>query len=509
MKRIVILVLALAAGIVAGRSLWQQLQSEVYVSHRENVMGTSLDISVQARSESAATRAETEVLAEIARESKILSGYDPDSEFSRWLQSRGRTEKLSPELIDVLTAFDEWRTRTDGALDPSVEALTRVWQRAESANRLPADADLQSAVAQVRQRHWIVDRAASTATRTSDVPVMLNSFTKSYVIDRAARRALQVPGVTGVLLNAGGDVVVRGDWARTVGVADPLDSADNAEPMATLVVRDGVVATSGGYKRGFDIGGKHYSHVIDPRTGQPTGHVLSATVIAPNAIEAGALATSLCVLSPEESLALGQTVPGAEFVLTLANGARVESAGWQRVATRLPAPRMVRDAMETVYAADQASWSAGWQLTVALEVARQPFMARRPYVAVWIEDKDRHPVRTIALWFNGKARYLPELRAWYRSDRLRAMAEGNQIVDTVSSPTRSAGKYVLEWDGKDNAGRFVKAGPYTVWIEAAREHGTYQIAHQDMDFSGMPKQITLPGGTELSAISLDYHQVGR
>jgi hypothetical protein len=145
-------------------------------------------------------------------------------------------------------------------------------------------------------------------------------------------------------------------------------------------------------------------------------------------------------------------------------------------------------------------------LAIRLELAG---MGRRPYVAVWIEDKDRFPVRTVALWYDGKSRYLPELRAWSRTDRLRAMAEGSQIVNAVTSATRPAGKYTLQWDGKDNAGKPVSAGTYTVCIEASREHGTYQIIRQEMDFSGTPKHVALAGGTEISAATLDYQQVGR
>ena len=122
----------------------------------------------------------------------------------------------------------------------------------------------------MHQRHWLVDPGGPTATHTSDVPLVLNSFTKSYIVDRAARRALALRGVSGVLINAGGDVVVRGDWTQTVGVADPVANADNAAPLGVLAVHDAVVATSGGYKRGFDIAGRHYSHVIDPRT-RPAG----------------------------------------------------------------------------------------------------------------------------------------------------------------------------------------------------------------------------------------------
>jgi thiamine biosynthesis lipoprotein len=242
---------------------------------------------------------------------------------------------------------------------------------------------------------------------------------------------------------------------------------------------------------------------VDPRTGYPADHVAGATVVSRSAVVAGALATSLCVLSPDDSQTLVRSVKDAEFVVTHADGRHVESAGWRAIATP-PRPSRPAPALVTpLTAAPQGTWSPGWQLAITVELAR--VNGRRPYLAVWIEDKDRFPVRTLALWYD-KVRYLPELRAWYRADRLRSMAEGTQIATTVSSATRSAGKYTLQWDGKDNAGALVKNGTYTVCIEASREHGTYQVARQDMDFSGAAKQVTLPGGSEVNGILLDYHQ---
>jgi thiamine biosynthesis lipoprotein ApbE len=507
MRAVLAFATAAVAGLVISGMVWTASRGQVYTSHFDGVMGTSLDIRIQARSEWAGQQAEQAILNEIDRESTIFSSYDPASEFSRWRHAPGVATPASPELIEVLAAFDDWRGRTAGALDPAAEVVAQAWQRAAAQRRLPTASELDAAVEQVQQRHWIVDRAASTLTRTSDAPLRLNSFTKSYIVDRAARRALSVEGVRGVLLNAGGDVVVRGDWTQTIGVSDPVANTDNAAPLGVLSVHDAVVATSGGGKRGFEIEGHHYSHVVDPRTGQTTGHVVSATVVSPDAIEAGALATAFCVLTPAESAVLARSRPGVAYSLVLADGRQVESPGW-RALDAGPRPRpSLGGAVATLYA-EQPAWNPAWQLTVSLELARPGGMAKRPYLAVWIEDKDRFPVRTVALWYDGKARYLPEMRAWSRADRLRAMAEGSQIVDAVTSPTRQAGKYTLQWDGKDNSGKPVKAGTYTVCIEAAREHGGYQIIRQEMDFSGAPKHVALPGGTEINAAQLDYQPAG-
>jgi hypothetical protein len=146
------------------------------------------------------------------------------------------------------------------------------------------------------------------------------------------------------------------------------------------------------------------------------------------------------------------------------------------------------------------------ELNINLEVARiDSFRVHSPYVAVWIEDANHFPVRTLALWFQ-KPRWLPELKGWYRDDQVRYSKEGNDITRTVSSATRPAGQYTIKWDGKDNQGNFVKPGKYTVFVEAAREHGTYQIKSQEMDFSGQPQQATMAPGTELGAVTLDYRK---
>ena len=132
----------------------------------------------------------------------------------------------------------------------------------------------------------------------------------------------------------------------------------------------------------------------------------------------------------------------------------------------------------------------------------------RPYVAVWIEDEDHAPVRTIALWF-AKYKYLQELRAWSRAESLRSASQDTHVMNSVSSATRPSGKYSFIWDGKDDFGNLVKAGKYHVMIEAAREHGTHQVMHQEMDFSGSPGQVQLPGEVEIASATLDYHKIAQ
>ena len=303
----------------------------------------------------------------------------------------------------------------------------------------------------------------------------------------------------------------RGAGTETIDISDPEADAENDAPLLSLTVRDRAVATSGGYRRGVEIGGRWYPHLVDPRTGRPVDHVRSATVVAADAVEAGALATALCVLTPDEGLALVATRSGAECLIITATGEGIISPGWTGgLPARSPS---AGDAMHAASAPGAGAgnvktaagiWDAGYELVVDLEIARPAGgRAKRPFVAVWIEDQDHFPVRTLALWYHGD-RWLPDLTSWYRGDQLRALAEGAQIAGSVSSATRGPGKYTLRWDGRDNQGKPVPAGKYTVFVEAAREHGTHQLVSGDLACNGNAARLELASNVELSGILVDY-----
>ncbi len=494
-----------------GGSATSSVRNKLYVFHYENVLGTSLEIRVAASSAAQSEKAEKAVLTEIERESHILSSWDPDSEFSSWFRTMGQPVRVSPELFEVLSLFDKWRGLTRGALDASAETITRVWKRAAAEKRLPSQVELDAAVASTRRVHWQLDPANRTATHTSDAPLALNSFVKSYIAGHAGEMALRASGAQGLVVNIGGDLVVRGDWKETVDVSDPKSDVENGVPIARLVVRDRAVATSGDYRRGVEIGGRHYSHIVDPRTGMPADQIISSTVIAQSPAEAGALATALSVLTPEESSRLVASIPGVEYLLVKKNGERIVSKGWSAF-EEMPASHAAAlrpaAAYEQVSARSTASpWDPKYELTVTIELSLiEGYRVHRPYVAVWIEDEEHAPVRTIALWF-GKYKYLRELRAWSREESMRSVSEDTHVMNSVSGATRPPGKYTFKWDGRDDFGNLVKAGKYTVMIEAAREHGSYQLMHQEMEFNSSPRQFQLPGDVEIASATLDYHKI--
>jgi thiamine biosynthesis lipoprotein len=468
-------------------------QTGVHTTHYENVLGTSLELKLQTPTDAIAQRAESATLAEIDRENAILSAWQPTSEFSRWTKTHNTPVKVSPELLDVLSLFESWRQQTHGALDASAETAVRLWKQAEAAHRQPTQEELAAAVRTMQQPHWSIDRAAGTATHLDDAPIALNSFAKSYITGHAASAALAA-GATGISLNLGGDIVLRGTLSERIAIANPHADAENDTPIDLIRLTNRTIATSGAYRRGVDIHGQHYSHIVDPRTALPAESILSSTVIAPDPSEAGALATAFSVMTPAETKSLASQLRNVDYLLITATGETIASPNWSR-----------RELPHIQPASYGPPVRPKFDLVITLELARiDAPRYHRPYIAVWVEDADHHTIKTIALW-GQKLRYFDELRSWYRGDRARIAAGQPDLAYTVSSATRPPGKYTLRWDGTDDAGKPVPPGPYTILIEAAREHGTYQLTKQEIDFNGRtPRQVTLLENTEIAGATLDY-----
>ena len=484
-----------------------EARGDEFTFFHENVMGTSLELRVRAADEPAARRAEGRALAEVDRLSAVFSGYDPASEFSRWKAAAKGPKQVSAELAEVLKASDEWRLRTGGAFDPRVETLTRLWSESERRGRTPSAGERLDARRSMARPAWKLGISDGVAERVSDVPISLNAIAKGYIVERACEAAFGRTGVvTGVVLNVGGDLRVAGDASAVLGVASPRGDSESTRPVARIEVRDRAVATSGDYQRGFRIGGRFSSHIFDPRTGEPAGGVASATVVAPRSADADALATALNVLAPEEGVRLAESLPGVECLVLAADGRAFKSAGWSR--------------LELVEADDSKpadgpkdAWGDVFELSVDFEINRpeaEPGRYRRPYVAIWVEDKGGFPVRTLTHWLSrggaGPFQWVPDLKRWYAADKLRRTVDRKDFVTTISRATRPPGKYAVVWDGKDDRGKPVGPGEYVLHIESAREHGSYSSMRLPVTLARTPFKESLKGNEEMKGAAVEYRQ---
>jgi FAD:protein FMN transferase len=525
MSRFIRIAVCLAGAMLCGTGPREARAGE-YAFYHENVMGTSLELRVRAADEVAARRAEEVVLRRIDRDSAVFSGYDPASEFSRWQAGAPRSAAVSSELLDVLRASDLWRERTCGAFDPRVEVLSRLWAAGARRDRLPETDELERARARMVPPAWRFDPASGRAERTSDCPLSLNGIAKGFIVERATDAVMdEVPGVEGVMLNVGGDLRVRGRIDGTIGIAAPWADSESSDPLAFIEVKDRSVATSGRSQRGFRIGGRWYSHVIDPRTGRPVERVAAATVIAERSVAADAFAKVCNVLEPDECLRLSRSIGGLEFLIVERDGRTTRSDGWRRY--ERPRPGLLAASSSAAVAGgappdtpprDDARAAAGspwndFELVVNLEINRPQADAgryRRPYVVVWVEDSEGKSVRTVSLWVSsggaGPFQWIPDLKRWYAADEERKRHDDRELVLTVARPTRQPGKYRVIWDGKDDSKRPLPAGEYTVSIEAAREHGTYQVIRKKVTIGDRPFTEELKGNVEIRAASIEYRR---
>lgn len=128
------------------------------------------------------------------------------------------------------------------------------------------------------------------------------------------------------MIDIGGEIACKGvnpkgeNWQ--IGVDKPVDDPNNADrQIQTILSLTNVgLTTSGNYRKFYYEGGKKYAHTIDPRTGYPVQHsLLSATVVAPTAIQADAYATTFMVLGVDSALALCNSIPDMECYLVYAD----------------------------------------------------------------------------------------------------------------------------------------------------------------------------------------------
>ncbi len=237
------------------------------------------------------------VFEEFRRLDKVFNLFDDESELA--LLNRKGELVVSEDLFRVLQMSREFYRATSGAFDVSVAPLSLLWKQAIEERALPAQEDIEQARGRVGMGYVYLDEATRRVKLLKDgVQLDLGALAKGYAIDRAIAR-LREAEITSALVNAGGNVYCLGDnqgkpWQ--VAIRDPRQKD---RIFGKMDLRDQAAATSGDYEQFFEIDGKRYTHIIDPKTGYPVEDgVVAATIVASSAATADALATSCLLLDP-------------------------------------------------------------------------------------------------------------------------------------------------------------------------------------------------------------------
>jgi len=247
-----------------------------------------------------------------------LSSWRDDSEVGRFNAAPpGPAVEVSKWLSTCLRVSEELREVSGGAFDPSAGPLMELWGFRSRQGRLPAAAELDSALALLGGYDHDPFRRTLAKTRAG-ARLDLGGIAKGFAVDRAVANLIEF-GTSSALLDLGGNVFAlglpEGRDAWVVGVRDPLDPD---RTLATFTMVNRAAATSGAYERFVEIDGRRYGHVMNPATGRPAEGLLSATAVCRSATLADGLSTTLFVLGPERAARLlSEHYPHVDAVLVL------------------------------------------------------------------------------------------------------------------------------------------------------------------------------------------------
>ncbi len=293
-------------------------------SGHQLVMGTFARVLVVADSRDVGQECIRAAMAEIRKIDELMSDYKKDSEISR-VNAGAANEpvKVSGPTFEVLQRSIEFSELTDGAFDTTVGPLMDLFRRAKQEGDAPTPERIAEAKSKVGFEKLILDSENQTVQfAVEGMRLDLGGIAKGYAIDKAIEAA-RGAGAHGAMVDIGGDIRCFGSppegrehWLIAVQDPNPDVKKNGANGLLfTLKITNAAVTTSGDYRQYIMIDGKRQSHIMNRRTGKSAKGLSSVTIIADNATEADALATSVTVMGPEKGLALIESRSKTEAIL--------------------------------------------------------------------------------------------------------------------------------------------------------------------------------------------------
>lgn len=267
-----------------------------------------------------------EILKEVDRK---MSHYKTTSEISRINQKGFESpQAVSPETFEVIQASIDFYQKSRGAFDITVLPLMKLWGFYDGDPHLPRPEAVRRLLPRVNSGFVILNpESREVAFQKPGMEIDLGGIAKGYACDRVVDY-LKSEGIQSALVNVGGTIYALGktpDGKRwRVGLQHPREPA---RTFQVIPLENEAVATSGDYQQFFVVKGRRYSHILNPKTGYPAERSVAVSVVAPSALLADALSTTLFVLGPDEAPSWAESFHGVRWVLTsLADGERFKTA---------------------------------------------------------------------------------------------------------------------------------------------------------------------------------------
>ncbi len=289
-------------------------------------MGTEVIFEAQGQDAALLDAALAEARAEFDRVEDMMTSWR-DSPLVRMNDGAdGTPQKVPKELSDLVVRALTVARLSGGAFDPTYASVGKLWDFKAVPPVIPSPSDIAGALDKIGWSKIQVDQERSRITMPKGTRLGLGGIAKGYGVDRAMDVLMQ-HGVEHGIVNAGGDLKALGTdmgepW--TIAIKHPRD---RERAIAIVPVSNVCLVTSGDYERFFELDGERYHHIIDPRTGRPAKGCMSATVTAPDAALADAVATAVCVLGPDIGLEFVERLPKIEAIVVDMEGRVKSSAG--------------------------------------------------------------------------------------------------------------------------------------------------------------------------------------
>lgn len=238
-----------------------------------------------------------------------LSVNKPDSQIDALNAAAGVAPvALGSDAIAIVKRDLQLSAWSDGAFDPSIGPLAKLWGIGTDRARLPSPKEIAAAKALVGWKDIVLDEAAGTVfLKRKGMALDLGSTTKGFAADELVR-LIRAAKVKGAVIDLGGNVLVEGSrpdgkpWR--IGLQNPFTS-DRGSFLGIASLRSRTMVTSGVYERFFFQDGKRYHHILDTGTGYPVDNgLMSVTVITPKSFDADGFTTTIFALGRRKGMAL-------------------------------------------------------------------------------------------------------------------------------------------------------------------------------------------------------------
>jgi len=294
---------------------WHSSEELALLAVRRRAMNDDFEISFPRRDFPQGTEAALDALDEVERIEQLLSVFRFDSQVHYInLTAHENPVRLDKELFDLIALCIRLAEETDGAVDITCGCLWKVWGFARRQGRIPSTEELDHARKHTGYHLLELDEVAQTIRfKKQGIELNFGCVGKGFALDVAAEK-LREHAVDQFLFYGGLSSMLASGQDWTIGIAHPLYPGQR---LRELTLHNVAVSTSSSQKQFFRHKGRRYSHLIDPRTGQPAERVFSATVLAPTARWAELLSTAFFVLGAEKAAAYCSSHPEISAILTI------------------------------------------------------------------------------------------------------------------------------------------------------------------------------------------------